>query len=160
MDEVLIRKATVGDAKGIAAISPEFLRQHAEYSPLDPLTIPTASQETASWKKLLQSNKYCVYVAVKNKQIVGFASLFFPVRYDFKKIKKVGEIEAIFVSQQNRYKGIGKKLFKTAVSFFKSKGVTYIQLNVRLKNPALDFWKNLGFKEFDVRMYLDITKTE
>jgi len=150
---IRIRKAKLKDAKEIAQISLDFLKQHSRYSPLDPINFPTIKKEILSWQKLIKNKKYTVFVAEVNGDVAGLVSLFFPKRLPFKRIQNVGEIEVLAVHKNERKNNIGTLLLKKAISFFRSKKVRYIQCNVRLKNPALEFWKKRGFKEFDVRLF-------
>lgn len=149
---IKIRRAKLSDANKIAPLSMDFLSQHSHYSPLDPVVLPSLKKEAESWKKIIRGKKYIVFVAQFDHKIVGLINLTFPKRFSFKKIKKVGEIDALMVDKESRNLGLGKALLKKAKAYFKSKKVKFIQINVRLKNPALKFWEKQGFKRFDVRM--------
>lgn len=153
MTGLTIRKARVKDARKIVPLSTDFLKQHSSYSPLDVLVPPTKEKETRSWEKRIRSRKYTVFVAESEGSILGFMTLLFPKRYSFKKVRDVGEIEVMAVSSKARGRGVGKAMFEEAKKYFRSKGVSHLQINVRLKNPALGFWKKLGFKEYDVKLY-------
>ena len=153
MTGLTIRKARVKDALQIVPLTRNFLKQHSSYSPLDVLMPPTKEKETRSWEKRIRSRKYTIFIAESKNEVLGFMTLLFPKRYSFKKVRNVGEIEIMAVSSKARGKGVGKALFKEAKRYFESKGVSHLQINVRLKNPALNFWKKLGFKEYDVKLY-------
>lgn len=153
MTGLTIRKARVKDAPQIAPLTRDFLKQHSSYSPLDVLVPPTKKKETRSWEKRIRSRKYTVFVAESEGEILGFMTLLFQKRYSFKKVRDVGEIEIMAVSSKARGRGVGKAMFEEAKKYFESKGMSHLLINVRLKNPALGFWKKLGFKEYDVKLY-------
>jgi len=73
-------------------------------------------------------------IAEINKEIVGFIIL--------EKRTKHFWIHNIMVKKEYQKKGVGKKLFNVATQ---NKKPIYLWVNA--KNPALKFWKKLGFKE-------------
>ena len=153
---IQVREARIIDSTQLPSISLDFLRQHSEYSPLDPINFPTLEDEKKSWEKMIEDKKYAVFVAEKDEKILGVITLFFPKRYNFKRIQNIGEIEVLMVKAKERGNNIGSALLDKTLNYFKLKNVKFVQCNVRLKNPALKFWKKAGFKEFDVRMYNNI----
>lgn len=83
-------------------------------------------------------DKFCkpfdFFVAEINKEIVGFIII--------ENNKGKSWIVNIMVKKKYQRKNIGKKLFNFVV---KNKKPIYLWVNV--KNPAIKFWKKLGFKE-------------
>ena len=73
-------------------------------------------------------------VAEENKKIIGFIIL----------EKNAGNfwISNVMVKKEFQKNGVGKQLFNFAV---KNKKPLYLWVNT--KNPAIKFWKKLGFKE-------------
>lgn len=150
--ELIIRKVKLKDSKELALLGIDFLKQHGKYSPVDILRHLFLKKEVNSWNKMIKGEKYIIFVAEGDGKILGVINLTFPKRYYFKKIQKIGEIEVLAVHKNYRSKGIGKALVGYAFEFFKKKKVPYVTINVRLKNPALKFWKKQGFKEYDVKL--------
>jgi len=53
------------------------------------------------------------------------------------------------VSKNFRSSGLGKKLFKENVTWFKLKNIKRVELSVSVKNlSAAKFWKKMGFETF------------
>ena len=64
-----------------------------------------------------------------------------------KKNKKSGNLISLAVAPQWRNKGVGNKLVKFLLNYFKKSGANSVFLNVRKSNKkAISFYEELGFK--------------
>ena len=91
-------------------------------------------------------------MAIEDNKIVGFIT-----GEIFKKKAwynvQLGEINNIFVLEEYRQKGIGKKLVKTMIDTFKQEGITNIDLYTFGNNvDAIKFYEKIGFKKYNVQM--------
>ncbi|GBE19936.1 protease synthase and sporulation negative regulatory protein PAI 1 [archaeon BMS3Abin17] len=103
--------------------------------------------ETKILKEDLKNSSTTIFIAIKEKKIVGFITLSFPSKNANIKSKR-GEINDLFILKEYRKKGIGKMLLKKALTFFRLKKVKLILLNVDSNNfSALKFYEKIGFKE-------------
>lgn len=101
--------------------------------------------------KLFKENKY--FLAEENGRIFGFVGGEIKIGSGFFKNKRIGAINALFVEEKYRNKGIGAELIKTFVSWLKTKKAEIAELAVSSNNTAaIKLYKNLGFKEFIIRM--------
>lgn len=97
-------------------------------------------------------NEQYIFVAIEDNKIVGFIT-----GEIFKKKAwynvQLGEINNIFVLEEYRQKGIGKKLVKTMIDTFKQEGITNIDLYTFGNNiDAIKFYEKIGFKKYNVQM--------
>lgn len=97
-------------------------------------------------------NEQYIFVAIEDNKIVGFIT-----GEIFKKKAwynvQLGEINNIFVLEEYRQKGIGKKLVKTMMDTFKQEGITNIDLYTFGNNiDAIKFYEKIGFKKYNVQM--------
>lgn len=70
--------------------------------------------------------------------------------------KQILRIEKLYLKPNRQKSGLGTKLIQHAQKLAKEAGCTFIELNVNRQNPALDFYKKVGFKiiqEVDIPYY-------
>jgi len=110
-----------------------------------------------AWVKRNYFKIRIVYVAEKNEELLGFISgIIIPKRG--KVFNKEGHIENLFISQNYRKKGVGKKLFEILVEEFKRQKCTHIGLHAFFDNKeAVTFYKHLGLKEFDMQLKIALS---
>ena len=98
---------------------------------------------------------YDLFVAENNSQVIGIAITFF--RYSTWK-GKVLYLEDLVVKNQDRRKGIGKKLFEEVIEFAKKENCVGLSLQVLDWNEsAINFYKkyNVDFDDEWINCYLD-----
>lgn len=97
-------------------------------------------------------NKQFIYLAEDNQKIVGFIT-----GEIFKKkawyTVQLGSINNLYVIEEYRNNGIGKKLMQIMIDSLKEKGITNIELNTFSGNvDAIKFYEKLGFKKANLQM--------
>ena len=98
---------------------------------------------------------YDLFVAENNSQVIGIAITFF--RYSTWK-GKVLYLEDLVVKNQDRRKGIGKKLCEEVIEFAKKENCVGLSLQVLDWNEsAINFYKkyNVDFDDEWINCYLD-----
>lgn len=117
----------------------------------------TWTERAKKYKKWLLQNfgkkNFKVLVAKSDKNEIiayGIATIKKPTRLtSYIKFKKFGFIEAIFVREKFRRKGIGRKIFKNLLDWFISHNIRVIELTTHAKNKiGIAAWKKYGFFEF------------
>lgn len=64
-----------------------------------------------------------------------------------------GEINNMFVKEENRGVGIGKFLINNFKDYCKSKNISHIKVVASYKNKnAIEFYHKNGFEEFDITL--------
>lgn len=90
-------------------------------------------------------NKNKVYVAVINRQIVGFITVRLEYLYDGNKIF----IEEFYIKKQFQNKGIGTLIINKLQEIYKGKASS-MALIAGKKAPAFKFYLKKGFKSYNV----------
>ncbi len=94
----------------------------------------------------LEFDTAVVAVGEKDKIIVGYCLGVQLERPPMAKERDYGVIYDMGVNQHNRRQGIGKRLFEFVKTWFNSRNITHIELNVLIANhSARKFWISLGF---------------
>jgi len=96
-------------------------------------------------------------VAVENGKVVGFMLCFLSPNVPVYKERKIGVISDVFVSEERRRKGVMKKMFDTAIRWFRKNRVRTVQLSVAAANfEAREIYAKLGFAPFMIHKRLDL----
>lgn len=105
-------------------------------------------------KESIGKKELITFIAKENENIIAFISgevkdCFLPIS----SIKKVGYISGAYVLPNYRNKGIMKNLERLILEYFKSKGLSYTELNVITNNfIGKRCWESLGYKTFREQM--------
>ena len=103
-------------------------------------------------------NKQFIYVAEDNQKIVGFITGEILSKKEWYTVQ-LGTINNLFVLEEYRGKGIGKKLMETMMDAFKEKGINNFELYALNNNEnALKLYEKLGFRKYNVQMLYEENK--
>jgi GNAT superfamily N-acetyltransferase len=100
--------------------------------------------EAVDWKK-----RKLILKAVDGKEIVGVIKI--------KMESGVADIESVLVAEDRRGEGVGTALMKQAEKEVKSRGCHIIELVTGADWKAVEFYKNLGYKQLS---FIITTTTE
>ena len=128
-----------------------WLSTYKNIIPQSYLSSLTLEKRIKTWEtnfNLLDQNYFILVVEDKLGEIIGFA--------DGGRNREIdngyeGELYAIYLLEEYKGKGIGKRLFHEAVNKLKSKRLNTFMVWVLEANPAIGFYSKLGGKEFTRR---------
>jgi len=107
--------------------------------------------------EILNQKNIKVLVAETDNKIVGYFIGTIEKAKAFVVPKKIGRISDAFVAKKYRKSGIGKKMFKELVKWFKKKNIKHIELSVDSRNETgIKAWQKFDFKEYMKKMRLDL----
>lgn len=86
-------------------------------------------------------------VAEAGDKVVGFIRGVVRLAPDHLGGGKIGFVDHTFVDESMRGQGVGRAMFETLQSWFQSKGVQQLELQVLCGNrPAIEAWQAMGFQ--------------
>lgn len=140
MDKMIIRKATKKDLKKIAEL---FLEYGKYENKLDKNVKVEGLKELESTEKEHMKLGTEYLIAEDNEEkILGVLN----TNIDKRGKEKVGVLHTLIVTEKARGSGIGNKLVKSALDYFKKKYCRRVKTFIHIANKnALDFWKKQGF---------------
>ncbi len=152
-----IRPATVEDIPSLLALAKQLFDLHfqfdSEYYQLE----PNFDELFTSWlrEQLTYYNNQFILVAQNSelqnseKKITGFISGFIKSLYPWFRTKAVGHISYLVIDPNFQRRKIGQFLENAAISWFKARNVSYIELYVEEKNEVGKIaWTSYGFGPF------------
>jgi GNAT superfamily N-acetyltransferase len=134
---IQVRNVTGTDAPGLAHLVTE-------------LGYPVEAEELWGRIERMPSGSYRTFVAVEEKEVVGFIGLLTLPVYEHS--RPIGWVLALSVSPRARRKGIGTALIAAAEGFYRDEGVTDIRLHSGLqREEAHEFYEKMGFDKSGYR---------
>jgi ribosomal protein S18 acetylase RimI-like enzyme len=140
---MIIRKASVTDAKGIAKVHVDSWRTtYKNIIPDEFLEKLSYDQRTELWIKNISKECNYVFVAENNEgEIVGFAD---GGRRETNNVENSGDLTSIYVLETYQGLGIGKQLMKQLFLQFEELGFNRIFVEVLEKNKSRFFYEANG----------------
>lgn len=135
----------------------EMLADDALGQSREKLEHPIPNSYTNAFKRISQDpNQELLVVISENIDVIGTFQLSF-LQYLTYQGGIRAQIEAVRIKKGFRGIGIGKEMFLWAISRAKERGAHVLQLTTDKRRPeALQFYKNLGFKDSHEGMKLHL----
>jgi ribosomal protein S18 acetylase RimI-like enzyme len=95
------------------------------------------------------------FVLISNGVLCGWV-LVGETHHPYKNTQRCGMILELYVFPTFRKYGVGTKLMKYAITYFRNIGILTIQLNVFAGNPARKLYKKLGFRNVATMMEMTL----
>jgi ribosomal protein S18 acetylase RimI-like enzyme len=140
-----VRAAAPGELDRVAALWTLLLAHHAGASALAPARHPEAALR-AHLLALAADPDAVLLVAAREDGLAGFAALRVVRRPPLFAETERGEIEALYVREDERRRGVGRELVQASRRWLRTRGLRRVALQVAASNePGQRFWRALGF---------------
>ena len=146
------REAYLNEIKQIAQLHNElayFVQRETKdvYWDFGELSVENISKHLSSF---INNAERRIYIAKDCEKVVGIiVGEIIGCHLPISSIRKVGYIAAAYVLPEYRGKGIMKSLDNLICSFFREKGIKYVELNFISRNSiAKKSWNALGYNTF------------
>lgn len=108
------------------------------------------------YEKFYDDEDVCLLVAVKEGSVIGYVYGFIENSGDAV-LNKICILDALYVEEEHRRYGVGKKLINELKNWAKEKAAKHMELKVLLQNEkAKNLYKSLDFKEKKVILSCDL----
>ncbi len=148
-----IRKATDADIPEIIILWKEFMDFH---SALDSHLARSDEGhiEFAKWiGKLIEQEDNQVLVALMDSKVIAYSLSRILEMPPVMKTRKIGYINDLAVNSEFRRTGVGEKMLKEILAWFKANDIRRIELRALAANDAaVSFWKKRGFEVYMLNM--------
>lgn len=143
-----IRKAMPKDLSAVQSIDREFFLWACKINPWLDSNYVKKKHATEFRKDFLNKNEI-FFIAEEKGKIVGYAEGVIENNSPKFKAKKIGVLESLYIMPGYRGKGLGEKLSRQVLNWFKSKNIKSYKLVVQHANSkAYKLYKKLGFKDY------------
>ena len=130
--EIIIRDAEIKDSESITELSNQLGYE----------TLHTDIQNRL--KKIFENPDNCVFVATKNKKVIGWIHGFYSMRVESDFFVEIG---GLVVNENFRKNGIGKKLVNKVIEWTESKKCSKVRVRCNVvRKESHRFYENIGFE--------------
>ncbi len=155
---MMIRKAKKEDIESIHKLDRESTKYHRKFDK----DFYTISEKW--WKikkdsqiKAIKSPTNLILVSEIDGKVVGYIWGYIETIMK----NKIGKIQELIVTSKQRGKGIGTRLIKQMLDFFKDKKCIISEIEVFVENlPTIQVYEKAGFKKKEYKMQLKLNKTK
>lgn len=149
---MIIRTAEKKDLPEIAGLAKKMIAYHRQLDSYYKAAEEYTNLESDFEEEMREPGSIFL-VAADNGEIAGYFRGAIEKAPDYAAPKKIGVIYDLAVAENYRRRGIGQRLFAEALLRFKNAKIRNIELSVDARNqPAIKFWKSLGFSEHKLRL--------
>ena len=155
MNDLTIRIAHINDLEYIQELNNELFKLEKEnYDPTLVSNWPLTEEGKKYFEDLI--NNHYVVVATINNEIVGYLAGSINEKGSYEDVQ-YGEINNMFINDNYRGYGIGKKLINSFKDYCKERNINNLIVTASSKNiNAINFYKNNGFNDFNLTLTMNI----
>jgi len=152
MEKRLIRKATLEDAKDLDSLLTKLINYERKFSS----NVSENIEVKGFYKNILKRDNQAIFAASCEEKVIGFIYIYEKI-LDETFINKEAFIDAFFVEEEYRNKGIGKSLINEAIAWAKERNIKYIDIDVMSENiKTINIYNNIGFNEIKKGMRIKL----
>lgn len=154
--EIKIQLATIKNLRDIQNLNHQLcIKENKEFDATINKDYPLEQSGEKYFKERIKNG--CALVAITDGKVGGYLVGAIIEHEDYRNISKLAEAENMFVLEEYRSSGIGKKLFNEFIKWCKSKGAKRIRAVASVQNTkAIEFYKREGFKEYNLTLEKEI----
>lgn len=159
MDNIIIRRATIEDLEIIQNLNNNLFDLEKEnYDPTLIINWPLTEEGRKYFEDLI-TNDYVV-LAVAEDVIVGYLAGTIEEKGSYEEIQ-YGEINNMFIDDNYRGYGIGKKLINSFKNYCKDNNIFNLKVTASYRNKnAIAFYHKNGFEEFNLTLTANIDEED
>ena len=147
-----VRKAVVGDLGRIQELNLMlFEKEYEEYDKFLDLDWSFGEAGTRSFKKHLTEDSSCAFVLEDGGKIIGYLVGKEGKAENYRITPKMAELDNMFVLEEYRGKGVGKRLYEAFIGWCKERGAKMIRVEVSAGNKeGAEFYRKMGLGDYEL----------
>ncbi len=158
--ELTIRKYDTGDIDDIAEMQKSMNEYHLQYDEEFYMASANASHEFPAYlRKKFEDKNFNLLIADIKGKAVGYVMGWLEERPPIYEKKKVAYLSNIFVKEEFRNSGAGKKLYEEMEKWYVSCKVDFIEIKADARNKeTIEKFRKRGFEDLSITFYKKVNK--
>ena len=154
--EIRIRRAAAGDFDAVVCLDRELFASDRTYdATLDPGWTLSAAGRTFFRERIEGTDGVC-FVAEAGGERLGYLCGAATEAEDFRTVRRIAELECMYVSPGARGRRIGERLVRAFLDWAREEGVERVRVVACAANAgAIRFYRRLGFADYDLTLEMD-----
>ncbi len=149
MESPLIREANKKDIANLCTLWRKMMLFHENLDERFRFTKNAAREYSRHIANALHARNMRVFVAEMNGEIIGYIFGEVQERSPIFPVGRFGFVSDIYVTEEWRRKGVGRRLFYKMREWMLKESITAIELLAAERNPhSVAFWESLGFVSY------------
>lgn len=151
-ENIKIKKATLENINDILNLNQQlFDYDHKNFDKTLDCSWPSNNKKY--FKNSITSKNSLALVVVDKEKVIGYLMGSINNAEDYRNIKKIAELDNMFILPQYRKKGIGIDLCKKFFKWAREKGIERVKVIVsEQNNKAISYYKKCGFLGYDLTL--------
>jgi len=152
--EPIVKKATIDDLGIIQELnSILFRKEYSEFDKTLNCEWTNGTSGTDYFRSRITKDDSCALISLVGERVVGYIVGALAQTKDYRNVKRMAELENMFILEDFQRYGIGTKLFDGFLEWCKSKEATRLKVVASEKNTqAINFYRKNGFKDHDLTL--------
>jgi len=106
------------------------------------------------FNNFIGNDRKIAYIAINEKKIVGYITLYYKDQPSYWTVKEIGEISGLMVNKNFRQNGIAGMLIIKAIEYFKQKGIEYYTVFTSVNNTkGISLYEKYGLKPLQTVLF-------
>ncbi|MCU0860879.1 MAG: GNAT family N-acetyltransferase [Methanomassiliicoccales archaeon] len=144
-----VARAEEGDLPQVVERWREMMILHERMDPVFEMAPDGEAVFEGFLRTCLASEEHLLLVAKEGKEVLGYLLAHIESRQPVFRERTFGEISDLAVREDHWREGVGERMLKGSMKWFKSKGVERIEVRASPSNAAaIGFWRKHGFEEY------------
>ena len=151
MSDILIRPATLDDLEMVLRLDRLLFQFDAQYDDTLDFEWTRSEEGVGFFTDRITGKEGIAFIAEYDGHVVGYLCGAITEAHSYRRIKRIAELECMFVQPSTRGKGAGSGLLTRFLEWVREQDIHDIRIEASAENEtAISFYKRMGFTPYNL----------
>lgn len=151
MSDILIRPATIDDLEMILRLDRLLFQYDAQYDDTLDFEWTRSEEGIGFFTDRITGHEGVAFIAEYDVHVIGYLCGAITEAHSYRRIKRIAELECMFVQPSTRGKGAGSGLVTRFLDWVREQDIHDIRIEASAENEtAISFYKRMGFTPYNL----------